>query len=369
MIGCDLVVTAGAEALGKMQGGMTRAVVNTHEMVTGDFTRDPDFTLPAENMRGAIDEAIGDGADYVAATRLANALIGDSIGANLFTVGYAWQKGLIPIGHEALMHAIEVNGMSVDSNKQAFLWGRRAAHDLAAVEALAATTGAAPEMEAARGIGEIVARRVDQLTEYQDAAYAKRYADFIERVRAAEAGQAAGHEELTEAVARNYAKLLAVKDEYEVARLYRSEAFRTALERNFEGDYKLRFHLAPPLLARRDPGTGHPRKTSFGPWIFPVFGLLAKCKGLRGTALDVFGYTAERKAERQLARDYEKTIAELLPAVNTGNHALAVEIASIPGHIRGFGHVKEAAVEKAKAREAELIAEWRNPAPKADAAE
>ncbi|MCK5274433.1 MAG: indolepyruvate ferredoxin oxidoreductase family protein, partial [Alphaproteobacteria bacterium] len=212
VIGCDLVVTAGADALGKMQDGMTRAVVNTHEMVTGDFTRDPDFTLPAEDMRGAIDEAVGDGADYVAATRLANALIGDSIGANLFTVGYAWQKGLIPIGHEALMRAIEVNGMSVESNKQAFLWGRRAAHDLAAVEALAAAAGAAPEPELAETLDDVVARRVGYLTEYQDAAYAKRYADFVAKVRAAEGEQAAGHEELTGAVARNYFKLLAVKD-------------------------------------------------------------------------------------------------------------------------------------------------------------
>jgi indolepyruvate ferredoxin oxidoreductase len=369
VIGCDLVVTAGAEALGKMQDGMTRAVVNTHEMVTGDFTRDPDFALPAEDMRRAIDEAVGDGADYVAATRLANALIGDSISANLFTVGYAWQKGLIPIGHEALMRAIEVNGMSVESNKQAFLWGRRAAHDLAAVEALAATAGAAPEPELAETLDDIVARRVDYLTEYQDAAYAQRYADFVEQARAAENGQAAGHEELAEAVARNYAKLLAVKDEYEVARLYRSEDFRSALERNFEGDYKVRVHLAPPLITRRNLDTGHLEKKSFGPWIFSAFGLLAKCKGLRGGALDIFGYAAERKAERQLARDYEKTIAELLPALNAGNHALAVEIASIPDHIRGFGHVKEAAVVKAKAREADLIAEWRSPAPKADAAE
>ena len=369
VIGCDLVVTAGADALGKMQDGMTRAVVNTHEMVTGDFTRDPDFTLPAEDMRGAIDEAVGDGADYVAATRLANALIGDSIGANLFTVGYAWQKGLIPIGHEALMRAIEVNGMSVESNKQAFLWGRRAAHDLAAVEALAATAGAAPEPAFAETLDDIVARRAEYLTEYQDTAYAKRYADFVAKVRAAEGEQAAGHEELTGAVARNYFKLLAVKDEYEVARLYRSEAFRSALERNFEGDYKLRVHLAPPLITRRNLDTGHLEKKSFGPWIFTVFGLLAKCKGLRGTALDIFGYMTERKAERQLARDYEKTIAELLPALNAGSHALAVEIASIPDHIRGFGHVKEAAVVKAKAREAELIAEWRSPTPKADAAE
>jgi indolepyruvate ferredoxin oxidoreductase len=369
VIGCDLVVTAGADALGKMQNGVTRAVVNTHEMVTGDFTRDPDFAIPAGDIRNAIDEATGDGADYVAATRLANALIGDSIGANLFTVGYAWQRGLIPIGHDALMRAIEVNGMSVDSNKQAFLWGRRAAHDPAAVESLAATAGATPEPQLAKTLDEIVDRRVEQLTEYQNAAYAKGYLEMVARVRAAEGEQAPGHEELTEAVARNYFKLLAVKDEYEVARLYRSEDFRSSLERNFEGDYKVRVQLAPPLITRPNPKTGKMDKKSFGPWIFTVFGLLARLKGLRGTALDVFGYTAERRAERQMATDYEETIAELLAALNAGNHALAVEIAEITNHIRGFGHVKEAAIVKAKAREAELLAEWRNPAPKADAAE
>ncbi|MDH5557764.1 MAG: indolepyruvate ferredoxin oxidoreductase family protein, partial [Alphaproteobacteria bacterium] len=363
VIGCDLVVTAGAEALGKMQNGTTRAVVNTHETVTGDFTRNPDFAIPADTMRGAIDEAIGDGASYVAATRLANALIGDSIGANLFTVGYAWQKGLIPIGHEALMRAIEVNGMSVESNKQAFLWGRRAAHDLAAVEALVASSGAAPEPAFAETLDDILARRVEYLTRYQDAAYAKRYADFVAKVRAT------GHDDLTEAVARNYFKLLAIKDEYEVARLYRGEEFQSALERNFEGDYKLRVHLAPPLITRRNLDTGHLEKMSFGPWVFGVFGLLAGMKGLRGTAFDIFGYSAERKAERQLILDYEKTVADLLDGLSPGNHALAAEIASIPDHIRGYGHVKEAAIEKAKAREAELMAEWKNPTPKADAAE
>jgi indolepyruvate ferredoxin oxidoreductase len=369
VIGCDLVVTAGADALGKMQNGVTRAVVNTHEMVTGDFTRDPDFAIPAGDIRNAIDEATGDGADYVAATRLANALIGDSIGANLFTVGYAWQKGLIPIGHDALMRAIEVNGMSVDSNKQAFLWGRRAAHDPAAVESLVATAGATPEPLLAKTLDEIVDRRVEFLVGYQNTAYAKGYSELVARVRAAEGEQVPGHEELTEAVARNYFKLLAVKDEYEVARLYRSEDFRSSLERNFEGDYKVHVQLAPPLITRPNPKTGKMDKKSFGPWIFTVFGLLARLKGLRGTALDVFGYTAERRAERQLATDYEETIAELLADLNAGNHALAVEIAEIPNLIRGFGHVKEAAIVKAKAREAELFAEWRNPTPKADAAE
>jgi indolepyruvate ferredoxin oxidoreductase len=369
VIGCDLVVTAGAEALGKIQAGKTRAIVNTHETVTGEFTRDPDFAIPGDSMRAAIDEAVGSGADYVPATRLAKALIGDSVFANQLMLGYAWQKGLVPLSHEALMGAIEINGVAVDSNKQAFLWGRRAAHDLAAVEKIVAATGTIAEEKPAETLDDVIARRVDFLTGYQNAAYAKRYTDFVARVRDTEHEKAPGAENLTDAVARNYFKLLAVKDEYEVARLYRTKAFRSALERNFEGDYRVRVHLAPPLVARRDLDTGHLEKKSFGPWIFSLFGLLARMKSLRGTALDVFGYTAERRAERRLAREYEKTVTALLPALNTENRALAAEIASIPDHIRGFGHVKEAAIEKAKAREAELLAEWKHPAPRADAAE
>ena len=370
VIGCDLVVSAGASSLAKMQAGVTRAVVNTHETVTGDFTRNRDFALPADDMRSAIVEATGAGkAGFVAATRLALALTGDSIGANLFMVGFAWQQGLIPLSREALIRSIELNGVAVEANTQAFLWGRRAAADLPAVERIAEAAGAPPPPNLARTLDEIVERRVAYLTEYQNAAYAQRYADLVARVRAAQAERTPGHEDLAEAVARNYFKLLAIKDEYEVARLYCTDEFRTTLKERFTGDFKVRVHLAPPLLARRDRDTGHKKKASFGPWVFTMFRSLARLKALRGTAFDVFGHTAERRAERRLIRDYEATVEELLPILDSENRALAVEIAALPDGIRGFGHIKDKAIRDAKTREAELMAAFRANEPIPSAAE
>ena len=371
VIGCDLVVTAGADSLAKIQAGYTSAVVNTHETVTGEFTRNPDMTIPGKEMRRTITEATGgaEAIDFVASTRLARVLTGDAISANLLMVGYAWQKGLIPLSHEALMQAIELNGVAVVANKQAFLWGRRAAHDPDAVETLAAGKDLAPEPDIATTLDDIVARRASFLTDYQNAAYAKRYEALVQRVRKAESERAPGRDGLAETVARCYFKLLAYKDEYEVARLYTAEPFRAALRQTFDGGYKVKVHLAPPLLARRDPDTGHLRKKAYGPWMFEAFGLLARLKWLRGTPFDIFGYSAERRAERQLIRDYEATVEALLAGLAADNHALAVEIAAIPEKIRGYGHVKDKAISEAKTRQAELMAEWRNPTPKADAAE
>jgi indolepyruvate ferredoxin oxidoreductase len=211
-----------------------------------------------------------------------------------------------------------------------------------------------------RSLDEVISRRVAFLTDYQDAGYAKRYADFVARVRAAEAKQAPGSTDLTEAVARYAFKLMAYKDEYEVARLYTSGDFRRKLEQQFEGDYRLKFHLAPPLLAKKD-AHGHLVKQEFGPWVFTAFKWLAKFRGLRGGAFDLFGRTAERRTERQLIVDYFATIESLLPALDSGNVDLAAEIAGIPEHIRGYGHVKEAHLHAARAREAGLLAQWRNP--------
>jgi len=354
VIGCDLVVSAGADCLAKMQAGVTSAVVNTHESVTGDFTRDRDFMLPADDMRAAIVEATGAGqAGFVNATRLALALVGDSIGANLFMMGFAWQQGLIPLSHEALMRAVELNGVAVEDNKRAFLWGRRAAVDLPAVEKVAEAVGAPPAPDIARTLDDIVARRGDYLTRYQDAAYAQRYSDLVARVRASEAERTPGHEDLTEAVARNYFKLLAIKDEYEVARLYCRDDFRADLDAMFEGDFRVRVHLAPPLFARRDPDTGHMLKSSYGPWIFRLFPLLARLKSLRGTVFDIFGYPSE----------------ELLSMLDADNRTLAVEIASLPDRMRGFGHVKSDAIRETKAREAELMTAFRANEPIPSAAE
>jgi indolepyruvate ferredoxin oxidoreductase len=250
----------------------------------------------------------------------------------------------------------------VEFNRKAFAWGRRAAVNLQLVEKLASPADVVPISQAlSRDLGELVTRRAEFLAAYQDAAYARRYTDLIERVRAAETRLAGDSLPLTEAVARYYFKLLAYKDEYEVARLHSDPAFRRRIETMFEGDYRLRFHLAPPLLAKRDPATGELRKSAYGPWMMTAFRVLAKLKGLRGTALDVFGYSEERRTERRLIAEYERTVDELLARLDRGNRALAVEIASIPERIRGFGHVKARHLAEAKKKEAELLSAFRNP--------
>ena len=250
------------------------------------------------------------------------------------------------------------------ANKQAFLWGRRAAHDLARVERLFASAEVVPiEHARPRTLDELVERRVALLTEYQDAGYAERYRKLVERVREAE--RPLGGTQLTETVARHYAKLLAYKDEYEVARLYSRPEFRRGLEAAFEGEYALRFHFAPPRLARRDPATGRPRKIAFGGWMAFALKNLAKLRFLRGKALDPFGRTAERQTERRLIAEYEATIDELLRGLSAERHATAVEIAALPEDIRGFGPVKAESIGKVKAREAELLARYRAPAARA----
>jgi len=370
LLGCDLVVASGFEALSKVQAGTSHAVINSHETVTGDFTRNPDFLFPGERLRERIAEATGaDKADFLEATRIATALLGDSIATNLFMLGYAWQKGLVPVGKEALLKAIELNGVAVDSNSRAFRWGRRAAHNLAAVEQVALPQAEPESTHLSQSLEEIVARRSDFLTDYQDAAYAGRYRDLVERAKNAETSQTPGRSGLAEAIARYYFKLLAYKDEYEVARLFTDGAFLDKVKAQFEGDYKLHFHLAPPLTAQRDPDSGHLKKVEYGPWMFKAFTLLAKLRRLRGTRLDIFGYSAERKEERQLIADYEALVEELLSGLDHENHALAVELAAIPGHIRGFGHVKQASLEAAKAHEAQLLAAFRDPSQRAKAAE
>jgi indolepyruvate ferredoxin oxidoreductase len=242
----------------------------------------------------------------------------------------------------------------------AFRWGRRAAHDLQAVERAAApvTPLAMARPDIAQTLEEVVERRIRFLTGYQDAAYARRYKDVVVRVQRAESERAKGMAGLALAVARNYFKLLAYKDEYEVARLYADPAFLAKVRANFDGDYKLRFHLAPPLIAARDAASGEARKMEFGPWMLGAFRVLAKLKGLRGTALDVFGLSEERRTERRLIAEYEATVDALLAGLAHDNHALAVEIAAVPDRIRGFGPVKARSVTEAAARQAELMARY-----------
>ena len=373
VLGCDLVVAAGNDALAKMQAGTTRAVINSHETITGDFTRNPDFNMKSAELAQTIRVAVGEGAaDFIEGTRYATALMGDSIATNLFMLGYAWQKGLVPISGAAIDKAIELNAVSVEFNRNAFLWGRRAAVDEArvarAAEPITPLRLKAPDI--ATSLEDIVARRIRTLTEYQNEAYARRYKDLVVRVQQAENDRAKGKAGLAEAVARYYFKLLAYKDEYEVARLFTNGDFLRRVHDQFEGDYKLKFHMAPPLFARRDPETGELEKQEFGPWMMAAFRVLARLKFLRGTPLDILGRSAERKQERRLIAEYEAMVDELCNGLSARNHEIAIAIASVPEHIRGYGHVKEEHLEKAKAEEAALLRAFRDPnAPQAQAAE
>ncbi|MFZ1428618.1 MAG: indolepyruvate ferredoxin oxidoreductase family protein [Geminicoccaceae bacterium] len=378
VIGCDIVTTVGDESLAKMQLGRTYAVVNSDASVTSEFVRtvaeqartgdlarfrDPEF--PTQAMEDQIVDAVGqEAASFLDATHLATTLMGDAIATNMFMLGCAWQKGLVPLSQAAILRAIELNGTAVEFNKAAFQWGRRAAIDLAQVERLATPVGGGPDnRRLSTSLDEVIARRVDYLTAYQDAAYAARYRALVERTRKAEAEHAGDSTALTEAVARNYHKLLAYKDEYEVARLYTETGFLRRIESMFEGDWKLRFHLAPPLLERPDPITGEPHKRAYGQWMLGAFRLLARLKGLRGTRFDIFGYSADRRAERALIGEYELVVDEILRGLTPVSHATAVELASIPDRIRGFGPVKERFLMHAKQREAELLAAFRGHGP------
>ena len=409
VLAADLVVATGQDALARMRPDRTRLLLNSDVAPTAGFVSNPDWQLPKAALQGNLDNACGPAhVETIDASALAVKLLGDAIYANPLMLGFAYQKGWLPLTQAALERAIELNGQQVANNLAAFAWGRRAAHDLAALERLTGVAGmsvsasgsvpaagtapgTAPGTAAAgdavtaahgaeiielrRGAGNgaaaaraagvngapvastpldaLVQRRVDFLTDYQSAAYARRYADFVARVARAEHA-ATGTSRLAEAVARYYFKLLAYKDEYEVARLYTDGAFLAAVRQQFEGDWKLNFHLAPPLFSRRD-AQGHLVKRAYGPWMLKAFAVLAKARALRGTVLDPFGHTAERRAERALITQYRDTIEAILPKLARSNLETAVALASLPEEIRGYGHIKDAAMERAAQRRAELL--------------
>lgn len=367
VLGCDLTVTGSKKVLGAIRPEAGLVVVNTAESLPGDFTRNADFSLPFERIKRAILSASGpERTHFVDATAVASAFLGNAIGANMFMLGYAWQLGGVPLSRAALMRAIALNGEAVAMNLQAFELGRRAAHEPEALDAVLSQARApTPARQLSQTLEEIIARRVDYLTAYQNAAYGARYRHLVSRVQTKEGGAVPGQHALAESVARNLFKLMAYKDEYEVARLYADGSFRRQVAASFEPTssegkpLRYEFHLAPPLLARRDPETGLPRKLSFGPWMMGAFGVLAKLKGLRGTRLDIFGYSEERRTERRLIGDYEALLNEILTRLTPENHALCVALAAIPEKIRGFGHVKERHLKAAKAEEAELLARLR----------
>lgn len=356
LLGCDNLVAATPEPLASIDKGRTYALINSNQAITGDFTRNPDMKFPVELIEQRITSMAGaDKTDIIDATELAKKLLGDAIGSNLFLVGYAFQKGLLPVTEAGLMRAVELNGVAVDWNKQAFEWGRYAAFDMDAVKALLPTIGVAAEDES---LDEMIVGFEKELVAYQNENYASRYRAMVNRAKAAEQSVDQHSTVLTEAVARYAYKLMAYKDEYEVARLYSDKAFKQKLDDAFEGEYKLQFHLAPPLITRRDKHTNLPRKMTFGPWMMKAFSLLAKCKGLRGTAFDIFGMSEERKLERALISAYEDWIEQMANGLNMGNIDLAIEISSLPEMIRGYGHVKEEHMEKIKARKEALMKRW-----------
>lgn len=345
VLGCDLVVSATNDCLAKMRRDFTHAVINDHEAPTGDITKNPDMKFPASSMARTVREAVGDKHfEMVNATKVATALMGDSIATNMLMLGFAWQKGLVPVSLDAIMQAITLNGAAVEMNQQAFNWGRHAAHDIVAVEKIAFPQVQASIRLANQTLDEFIARRMADLTAYQDAALATRYQTLIEKVRNTEQRVAPESELLTWAIARSYYRILAYKDEYEVARLFTDGEFARQLSEQFDGDFKVNFNLGPTwlqFLAKQ----GQTRKFKFGSWVMSAFGVLAKMKGLRGTALDVFGYAEDRKVERRLIGEFEQIVNTLLGGLKAESLPLAAEIAELGQQIRGYGPLKLASYE------------------------
>jgi len=349
LLACDMVVAAGFDTLSKLKAGHSAALVNSHEAMPATFTHAPDLAFPAKSMRDAIAEACAGAATFVDATKLATGLMGDALAANMFMVGFAWQQGLLPLSEEALLRAIELNGQQVEFNLAAFRWGRRAALHLGKVEELACPAAEAPDdRRLSADLDELVARRTKYLQAWGSYRWAKRYRSVVEAVRARETEVCPGEQALGEAVARALFKLMSYKDEYEVARLYSDGSFAKALSAEFESWQSIEPHLAPPILGRR--------KRRFGSWMLTAMKALAWLKVLRGTPLDPFGRTAERREERALIREYRTMIEHILGHLTQANHGKAVELARLPLSIRGYGHIKSASLADMHTKAQDLIA-------------
>ena len=366
VLGFDIVVAASASSLASFAPGKTQAVLDDHFAPTASFVQNTTIDFRQEATLKQLRRAAGENAvTLVSATELGAALMGDAIAANMFLLGNAWQRGFVPISLDAIDKAIELNGAGVAMNRAAFGWGRRAAVDLPVVLAAAGISGEKPEPET---LDELIARRMAFLTDYQNAAYAQRYKAVVETARAAEQRLGAS-EDLATAVAKSAFRLMAYKDEYEVARLHRDPSFTKALNEQFTGDFTFKHLLAPPMLSRIDPRTGKPAKIAFGSWIQPVFGVLKRFKVLRGTPLDPFGRTEERRMERRLIAEFEGLVRDLATTLTGENYGRAVELAKLPEEVRGFGHVKMANVERYEAKKAALLAQPAEPQPRLEAAE
>jgi indolepyruvate ferredoxin oxidoreductase len=363
MIACDLVVGASAEALQSLTRGRTRVAANTHQIPTSAFVADPDADVHAAGLLAKIRHAIGTDAVAVCdAQDLAERLLGDTITANVLLLGFAWQLGLVPVGRAAIARALELNAVEVQANRLAFSCGRLAAAD---PESLRALLGDDAAEDGASSLDATIESARRRLHEYQDADYAQRYVDFVATVREAERAVLAPGApfELTRQVALNYAKLLAYKDEYEVARMYSDGSLERSLDEHFAGDYTVRYHLAPEYLVRARSDGRPARKLSFGRWLRPALKGLARLRALRGTPLDPFGLSAARRAERALAQEYSTMIENLLPGLDAQNLANAIRIAALPARVRGFGRVKQASAERMRAEARKLLSQAESAVP------
>ena len=357
IIGCDPIVSAGKETLQRMLQGRTHVALNAYSTPTAAFVKNANWQNPAEQCAADIATAVGlEGLSAFDANRVSTQVLGDTIYINPMLLGFAWQKGWVPLGHEALMRAIELNDVAVAQNIAAFEWGRHCAHHWSVVDTLLAPAQVV-QFHKPQGVDALVARRVAFLTEYQNASYAKRYSDMVARVKLTEV--TLNKTSLSEAVARNLFKLMAYKDEYEVARLHTNTAFLQKIGDMFEGDYTVNYHLAPPIISKTNE-KGELQKQKFGPLMLTGFKLLKHFKVLRGTPLDIFGNTEEREMERALIGEYVTSIDEVLAKLNADNHALALEIANLPDAIKGFGHVKARNVVAVRSKWDGLMEKWRN---------
>ena len=351
VLACDMV--AAARFVGKMRAGVTRSIVNTAEVPVAAFTLNNDMYFPAEETKNEfIAASTAQDVDLIDATGMAQSLFGDTIATNLFMLGFAYQKGLIPLSEGSIERAIELNGVAIDLNQRAFRWGRLAGHDLAQVEDIVNGRAAPQPVNAVvlNTLDQQIEQYCKELEAYQNPAYAESYRVFVKKVREQERSALGGEGVLSKLVAKYLYKLMAYKDEYEVARLYASAEFSEKLNAQFSGDYKLQFHLAPPMIARKDQLTGNPKKITFGAWMLPVFKVLAKCKSLRGTAFDPFGYMQERRQERQLIEDYRQITERAMATVSDQNIDVVSELLALPEKIRGYGHVKDKSIHAVQER-------------------
>jgi indolepyruvate ferredoxin oxidoreductase len=363
VIAADEVVAA-AKAMTLCESSRTYGVINSHVIPTADFILNRDFNFQSRKVNHVLETALRKESSFFDFTKPAEILLGDSIATNMMMMGYAYQKGMLPLSAAAIEQAIEVNGVAIKMNTEAFRLGRLAAADPARLMAMmkGQDETVAPKTLDAMSLDEIIEHRSALLTNYQNKKLAERYRNLVKQVRDAALNGGFG-EELPRAVAINYAKLLAYKDEYEVARLYTDGSFEKQIRDQFEGDFKFNFNLAPPLLARGTDPSGRPRKRAFGAWMIPLFRVLAGIRGLRGTPFDIFGYSADRRLERDLIAGYEKDVVHVLSVLSPLNLDTAIELLSLPDRIRGYGPVKEKSVQDAKARYAQLAADLVNPPP------